>query len=307
MGESSDVGLGRGEIDLSGSGKAHPSESVNEELVGPEGSTKTYQPRRQARRSKIPAVLAPTRTDRLIKRLVYLLAIAVVAFIAYYAYGNYQSKSSSVPLRRISPELEKYVREHPRDLAGRLNLANAYLNQGYYNEAIEQYNQALKLNKKEQSSVVGIGLAYMKKNDDDKALEYFEKGIEMGGKEQYAKINPVLESAYYYAGTLWFKKAHYDKALDYLRQAAYIKSGSSDTYMAIGRVLVEKKDYKAAIVEFERALNFDPNYADAHYGLGLCFEKLERKDEALMHYKKALQISSDFRLAREAVKRLEKK
>lgn len=300
MQDGSDLGLGRGDVELS-------LGSTPREAIPRDKLREIYRPRRHSRRAKKPAALREKPIDRFVRLLAYIVAIVAVGFGVYYGYGSYQTQKASNPVNRVSPQFEQYVRDHPRDLRGRLNLADAYLNLGYYDEAIEQYNQALKLNKKEQAALVGIGLAYMKKNDEDKALEYFEKEIELGRKSQYAGVNNVLEMAYFQAGSIWLKKSHYDKALDYFRQAAAIKPGSSDTYLAIGRALLEKKDYQNASIEFERALTFDPNYVDAHYGLGLALEKLGRKDEALVHFRRALELNPDFKLAREAIDRLEKK
>lgn len=292
--------LGRNEVDF-------PLGGVEQMAIPRDRLRELYRPRRHTKKPKKPKVLRDKPIDRVVKGLAYLVALGAIAFAAYYGYGSYEARQTSNPVKRVSPQLEQYVRDHPRDLRGRLNLADAYLNLGYSDEAIEQYNQALKLNKKEQSALVGIGLAYMKKEDEDKALEYFEKAIELGRRSQYAGINSVLEMAYFQAGSIWLKKSHYDKALDYFKQSAAIRPGSSDTYLAIGRALLEKKDYQHASIEFERALTFDPNYVDAHYGLGLALEKLGRKDEALVHFRRALELNPEFKLAREAIDRLEKK
>ncbi|MHB0976197.1 MAG: tetratricopeptide repeat protein [Candidatus Aquicultorales bacterium] len=266
---------------------------------------KVYEPRRGRRAKTVPEVFKPKPVDYLVKALKLVAVLGVVGFVGYYGVGAYQSTKESVPLNKISPVLEQEVRSKPRDQGARMALANAYLNQGFFENAIEQYEQVLKLNKNSQEAYVGLGLSYMKKGDEDQALDWFEKEIEVGKKGEYRKMNASLEMAYYYAGTLWFKKNHYDKALDYLKQAASIKTGSSDTYMAIGRILLEKKDFKAAATEFERALAFDPKFPDAHYGLGIALEKMGRKSEALARYREAVKLSPNFKLAKEAVERLD--
>lgn len=269
--------------------------------------TKTYKPRDRSRRTAVPSSLAKRPVDRLVKAMAYLAAITLIGFAGYYGYSRYETTTAGAPVNRMLATLESKVRQRPRDLGARLALADAYLNLLRYDDALEQYSQAFKLNKKSQPAIVGTGLSYMYKKDDDKALEYFEKEIELYGKGEYARINATLEMAYYQAGLIWFKKNHYDRALDYFKQAAAIKRGSSDTFVMIGRVLVEKRDYNAAMTEFERALNFDPKYADAYYGLGVCLEKLGRKDEALARYRKAREISPDSKVINEAIERLEKK
>src|SRR6516225_9241237 len=40
-------------------------------------------------------------------------------------------------------------------------------------------------------------------------------------------------------------------------------------YLESGMSYVDKKRYDAAVIQFKKALQVDPNYADAHYQLGL--------------------------------------
>src|SRR5215469_8490810 len=40
-------------------------------------------------------------------------------------------------------------------------------------------------------------------------------------------------------------------------------------YLESGLAYVDKKQYDAAVIQFRKALQVDPNYADAHYQLGL--------------------------------------
>ncbi|MCL4499859.1 MAG: tetratricopeptide repeat protein [Chloroflexi bacterium] len=303
MHDSNDIGMNQSGGSLA-AGEGGPG---GDAAIGAGNLTEVYKPRSRSRRAKTPEVFAPKRGDYLVKILKVVAVVAVLGFGGYYALTSYQNQRAAIPINRVSPILEQNVRNNPRDTGARVTLANAYLNQGFYDQAISQYDQALKLNNKSEAAVVGIGLCYMAKKDEDKALEYFEKEIEIGSKGDYSKINNNLETAYYNAGSLWFRRNHYDKALDYFKQAAYINSGSSDTYKAIGQVLIEKKQYKEAVTEFERAINFDPKYDEAYYGLGICYEHMGRPDVALMNYKKAVSISPGFTLAKKAAERLEHK
>jgi tetratricopeptide (TPR) repeat protein len=49
-----------------------------------------------------------------------------------------------------------------------------------------------------------------------------------------------------------------------------------------------------AIGHYERALRIQPDYAEAHYNLGIALEKLGRTAEAIAHYEQALRIKPDF-------------
>jgi tetratricopeptide (TPR) repeat protein len=60
-----------------------------------------------------------------------------------------------------------------------------------------------------------------------------------------------------------------------------------------------------AIGHYEQALRIKPDYADAHYNLGVALEKLDRRPEAIAHYQQALKLQPDFIPATRALARLQ--
>ncbi len=59
-----------------------------------------------------------------------------------------------------------------------------------------------------------------------------------------------------------------------------------------------------AIEHFQQALRIRPDYAEAHYNLGLAFTQLGRIDQAIAHYQQALRINPDYAQAQTALARL---
>ena len=56
---------------------------------------------------------------------------------------------------------------------------------------------------------------------------------------------------------------------------------------------------------WEQALRVQPNFAEAHYNLGVALEQTGKLKEAIGHYEQALQIKPDFTEARNALARLQ--
>jgi tetratricopeptide (TPR) repeat protein len=187
-----------------------------------------------------------------------------------------------------------------------VRLGILYTQAGRVDDAIVQFDQALKVARDHQEALLYAGIAYMNKQEYDKALKYLDKEIKYYKNTSMAGANPSLEQAYYYGGVAYWKKKDYDKALDYLNRALIIKSARSDTYLVIGRIYLDKKSYDEAIGAFSKALQFDPSYADALYGSGVAYEAKGEKTKALDAYKAALKSQSDFKDAQQAVQRLEK-
>ena len=68
-------------------------------------------------------------------------------------------------------------------------------------------------------------------------------------------------------------KVYYDKVLEYFPNNAIAINNIGATYM-------ERKDYEGALPYLEKALAIDDSYANSYYGLGLCYYKLGRTEDA---------------------------
>jgi tetratricopeptide (TPR) repeat protein len=76
----------------------------------------------------------------------------------------------------------------------------------------------------------------------------------------------------------------------------YVVRTAPDNYVAcahLGLALDEKGQVEAAIPEYERALQIQPAYAEAHNNLGNALRRVGRRQEAIAHYKKALELVPD--------------
>jgi len=64
----------------------------------------------------------------------------------------------------------------------------------------------------------------------------------------------------------------------------------TDKDYASGRTALEHRDWKHAIVHFERAARRFPDSADIQSGLGLAYHKSGKADLAFRHYRQALKL-----------------
>ena len=128
-----------------------------------------------------------------------------------------------------------------------------------YDKALEYYLKALQLceelNKKEELGAicVNIGSIYFEKNDDEKALFYFNKSLKAYGNSE-GSLN-----SYNALGKLYKKEAEYDLALKSHDQALAIaeklnnKISIVQSLMGVGNVYKDQGNNRAALLYFKKA------------------------------------------------------
>ena len=69
--------------------------------------------------------------------------------------------------------------------------------------------------------------------------------------------------------------------------------------IAAGRQAIKAKDFNSAVKSLTKAVQENPNDADAHTLLGYSYRKLGTFDKSMEHYQKALKIDSNHRSTHE--------
>lgn len=92
-------------------------------------------------------------------------------------------------------------------------------------------------------------------------------------------------------GILYARSNRRDQAIGALLKAVSLKSDNALALNWLGILYRETGDLGRARVAYERALDADPNYALAHYNLGILFDAhLKRPADALNHYREYLRL-----------------
>jgi len=73
--------------------------------------------------------------------------------------------------------LKVTAQQNPSDALTRVELGNMYFDAGRFPEAVDWYQQALKITPKDVNASTDLGIAYYYMNDPDKALAQFDRSL----------------------------------------------------------------------------------------------------------------------------------
>jgi tetratricopeptide (TPR) repeat protein len=98
------------------------------------------------------------------------------------------------------------------------------------------------------------------------------------------------------AGEL-LKRGLIDEAASEARAIIRDHPDSAPPYFTLGQVASIKSEWDKAIAKFSKALELDPEFAEAHAGVGNALEKKGLLDQAIDAYRQAIRVKPDFALA----------
>ncbi len=154
--------------------------------------------------------------------------------------------------------------------------------QGKHDEAIAQYQKAIKLDPKNALAYNNWGSVLDEQKKYDEAIVQYQKAIE---------LNPKLASAYLNWGNALSEQKKYDEAIAQYQKAVELDPKDADAYNNLGNVLMEQKRYGDAVAKFRKAIELDPTFADAYNGWGVALKAQGKYDEAEAKFQKARELS----------------
>ena len=95
-------------------------------------------------------------------------------------------------------------------------------------------------------------------------------------------------------------------ALDVLDQLVQIKPDFAEAWNKRATVEFLMKDFGASLSDIRRTLQLQPRHFGALAGLGIILEDIGKDDEAILAYRRALEINPRLDAARTSLERLEK-
>ncbi|MDD3287769.1 MAG: tetratricopeptide repeat protein [Alphaproteobacteria bacterium] len=181
--------------------------------------------------------------------------------------------------------IEKAISLDPNAALFRFYLGNALVAAGNNEQAIEAFRQATVLQPRMHEAFYNLGNALHEVGKCQEAGEAYAKTLQLVPNHYLARNNFALMCEI--DGKL-------EDALIELEQVVKEQPGYIDGLLNLCRVAELKGDYAKSLAVAQQAVNLAPNNPSAYLGLGVALNRLERNEEALVSYKKALEIRSDW-------------
>lgn len=212
-----------------------------------------------------------------------------------------------------------------------LQMGLSHLGERNYTVALQELLEAEKLDSNNPDILYNLGLAYLGKRRPDLAEPRFLRTIALkpdfsrarndlgvtylelqrwdSAIQQFKIVKDDLlyeqhDHAAINLGLAYLGKGDYPKALEELHHVRSMAPRNPIVRVAIGRVLTAQEKIPQAIAEYRKALEFYPEYGQAHYYLGLALMKSDLI-AARKSFREVLRLAPETEISRSAQEYLE--
>ena len=241
---------------------------------------------------------------------------------------NYERNVASLAISEYNEALK-----HDPSLAKELHykLGRAYFLNRQFNEALDQFKQAIESDSNFAEAYLDLGNLYYWGNKANEALWAYER---------YLKLAPGIKEVLSKIGKMYYSSGQFEKSLEYLGKAKsagadgeidsllteswfkvgvsnynqFDKTGDStasakaessfvavtrqsptysEAYSYLGLIQYKRKNYSGAIEHYKRKIELDPASHNAYTNLAYAYHDLGKHDSAVSALQKSVELKPD--------------
>jgi tetratricopeptide (TPR) repeat protein len=170
-----------------------------------------------------------------------------------------------------------------------LLMGKAHLNRGEYDDALKDLEAAAKGDPKLPFVHFNLGLAYVHKQDYDRARAEFHKDI---------TIEPDVSFSYEQLASLEWTAGNDEEAAKNYRSALKLNPHLVSARMGLAKIEEKRRHYSRALSELDQVIQIDDANASAHYLRGQVLMRMGRGKEGQAELASAARMLNEQRAAR---------
>jgi len=210
--------------------------------------------------------------------------VVVLSYLTWQQCG-YWKDSSSLFSHAIKIDPDNYL--------AHINLGETLHKKGLFNDALSHYRLALNNKPDSYTAYYNIGLVLDATGNTADAYKYYQKAI---------KLNPKYADAIYNTALILKNDGKIEEAADHFLRIIEINPYYTDAYNNLG-IIYEMyfKNIDQGMYYYREALRVDNTNPAVHYNLGIALAQKGFTDDAIFHFRRAIELKPDFEAARHAL------
>jgi clan AA aspartic protease (TIGR02281 family) len=177
---------------------------------------------------------------------------------------------------------------HDQLSTARNNRGTAYAEKGDLDRAINDFNEAIRLDPNDARWYNNRGGAYLAKQDFVRAIADYNEAI---------RLDPTYAVALHNRGFAYQSKQDFDRAIADYNEAIRLDPNDARWYHGRGNSYQSKQDFDRAIADYNEAIRLDPTFADALNNRGAVYRIKGNLGRALADYNEAIRLDPKNSLA----------
>lgn len=178
------------------------------------------------------------------------------------------------------------LKSHPRgDATVWNNLGGSLAATGKLEEAIDAFQNALKLDPSMGDAHENLALALARKGRQQESL------IHLGDAARLEPENARVHNIY---AVMLGAAGRTDEAMQEFQTALRLAPDSAATHANLANLLAKQHARDEAIAQYSEALRLNSAFVEAHYNIASLLREEGRTEDAIAHYMAALQIKADY-------------
>jgi tetratricopeptide (TPR) repeat protein len=147
-------------------------------------------------------------------------------------------------------------------------------------DPVPQMEQALAKNPDDPKINVALGVAYLERGENARALERIQRAV---------KVAPDSAEAHNWLGVVLLDRADFPQGIAALRKAVALDPKHTRAYANLGSALARSGEFDEAVEVFRKVLTLEPEAMSAHFNLGMALREKGDLDAALDHLRRVVK------------------